>query len=191
MLQHIFLDMDGVIAQFVPAAIRVNGHCVEEVQARWPCGFYEVQELLGVSQAEFWHKIDLHGIAFWAGLEPYPWHKELWSLLESFAPVTIASSPSRGGWAATGKVHWLYQHREAGFRAYMLGCDKHLLAAPGRVLVDDSDEKCQEFRRAGGQAIVFPQHWNTRWMYCYDRVGYVRHELEHLAQQLCAACAEP
>lgn len=181
-ITHILLDMDGVMANFVDGACRVHGRGLVDLLQIWPVGAYSIEGAMGLTSPVFWAGLDAAGVDFWRNLEPYPWLKELWAILQNYGPITISSSPSHGAYAATGKVLWLRQYIEAGFRDYMFGSAKHLLAAPGRVLIDDSDEKCQQFQAHGGHAIVFPQRWNSCHAHCGDRLGYVRDRLEELRQ---------
>lgn len=181
-ISHILLDMDGVMANFVEGACHVHGRGLVDLCQLWPVGEYSIEGVMGLTSPVFWAGLDAAGVEFWRDLSPYPWLKELWAMLQNYGPITISSSPSHGAYAAAGKVLWLRQHIEAGFRDYMFGSAKHLLAAPGRVLIDDSDEKCQQFQAHGGHAIVFPQRWNSCYAYCGDRLSYVHDRLEELRQ---------
>lgn len=181
-IEHILLDMDGVLANFVEAACHVHGRGLADLFDIWPKGEYSIEGVMGLTSPVFWAGLDAAGMAFWRDMSPYPWLKELWAMLQNYGPITISSSPSHGAYSATGKVLWLRQHVEAGFTDYMFGGAKHLLAGPGRVLVDDSDEKCQRFQAHGGHAIVFPQRWNSCHAHCGDRLGYVRDRLDEFQQ---------
>ncbi|MDA1014390.1 MAG: hypothetical protein O3A00_08055 [Planctomycetota bacterium] len=180
MIEHIFLDMDGVIVDFVTSALQV--HAAESAIEDWPPGVWNIHEVLGITRNAFWSKLDDVGATLWRNLDPYPWFEELVSLLREFATVTILSSPSRNPESASGKLHWLDQHLGRGqpYREFLLSQRKYLLAAPGRVLVDDSDAHAREFCEHGGQAIVFPQLWNANHPIT-DRLGYVRSELIRLS----------
>jgi hypothetical protein len=74
----------------------------------------------------------------------------------------VSSPPKRCVGAGSGKMAWLSRFAPQVYkdRKFFLGTDKHLLAAHGRVLVDDDAEKCAAFVAAGGQAALFPQPWN-------------------------------
>ena len=180
MIEHIFLDMGGVIVDFVSCALQV--HSAESAIDRWPPGVWNIHEVLGISKDEFWAKMDAASATLWRDLDPYPWFEELVSMLREFASVTILSSPSRNPESASGKLHWLYRHLGKGrpFREFLLSQRKYLLAAPGRVLIDDSDAHTREFREHGGQAIVFPQQWNSNHAVT-DRIDFVRSELTRLS----------
>jgi len=76
--------------------------------------------------------------------------------------VVILSSPSDLPACVEGKVEWLHRFtRNPRYKDFMLGRRKYLCAAPGRILVDDSQHNIDAFRKAGGEGIVFPQPWNS------------------------------
>jgi hypothetical protein len=158
-INHIFLDMDGVLCDFVGAALRIHKR-LDALEA-WPKGEWDIAKVLGISTEDFWATIDHHAEHFWADLQPYPWMNDLVRLLESFGiPITIASSPSYDPYSAAGKLMWLKRHLPQFKRRYLLGSEKHLLAMPGTVLIDDNDDGTLRFSDAGGWAVLFPQPWN-------------------------------
>lgn len=155
----IFLDMDGVLCDFVSAAFRAHGK--EFCSATYPKGEYRIERVLGVTYDQFWVNIDGLGNNFWPTLKPYSWMQRLVAKVFEFdSEVKIATSPSENPNSWSGKQFWLRWHGLGHIRAKM-GDEKWLLAAPGRCLIDDSDENVNEFRAAGGDAILFPQPWNS------------------------------
>lgn len=181
MIERIFLDMDGVITDFVSTALQL--HNAESAAENWPPGEWYVHKVLGLSRQQFWDRVDEAGEDRWANLEPYPWMSDLLSLLAEFAPVTILSSPSLNPGSAAGKMRWLDKHLGGGrpFRDFIFTSQKHLLASPHRVLVDDSDKNVKAFGDHFGQAIVFPQQWNSNHS-IGDRLEFVRAELTRFEQ---------
>jgi 5'(3')-deoxyribonucleotidase len=175
---HIFLDMDGVLTDFVSATVALHGRA--EVLDAWPLGDRNVPAVLGISRTEYWRLIDEQGASFWAGLAPFPWFEELVALVRQFAPMTILTAPSLSPCCLDGKVQWLYNHfpkvRGKRFTDFIIGPQKHLLAQPSRVLIDDAEKNIEDFRAAGGDAILFPQPWNANHAIS-DRLGYVKGEL--------------
>ncbi|MDB4614339.1 hypothetical protein OAH18_01485 [bacterium] len=175
---HILLDMDGVIADFVTAALRLHGGA--EALANWPPGEWDMAKVLGLGTSAFWQPIDKMGADFWADLKPYAWTPQLISLIEEFAPYTILSSPGLGEEAPTGKIRWLREHVKSDFASYLFGHQKWLCAKPGQVLIDDRDKNVDLFIAAGGNAILFPQVWNANHA-IKDRMTFVAGELSRLA----------
>lgn len=151
----VFLDMDGVITDFVEAAGLAVGH-PNHVPKQW--NYFEA---LGMTQDQFWEHIDARGEDFWANLRPYPWFLSLYGAMQRQGrKVFIASTPSLARWSASGKIKWLRTHLTDTYQDYIFLADKSVLAGPGRVLVDDNERFCRAFREAGGQAVLFPQPWN-------------------------------
>ncbi len=183
-LEHIFLDMDGVLTDFVSAALRLHGQ--PESLQNWPPGERDIPKLLRLSRTQYWNLIDAQGADFWASLEPFPWFSDLVTLVREFAPLTILTSPSLAPPCLEGKVRWLYSHfpREKGrqFTDFLIGNQKHLLAQPRRVLIDDAEANVEAFHAASGHAILFPQVWNRNHA-IEDRLAYVKSELQRLSQQ--------
>lgn len=180
-LPHIFLDMDGVVSDFISASLRL--HARLDALDAWPPGERDIPKVIGVSKGLFWKVIDAQGGDFWASLAPFPWMAELIALVREFGPLTVLTAPSLSPSCVEGKVRWLYEHfpKENGkrFTDFLIGPRKDLLAQLGRVLIDDADANVEAFRAAGGQAILFPQPWNRNFA-IHDRLSYVRCELERL-----------
>lgn len=168
----IFLDMDGVLCDFVTHALRLHGR--EYVESEWPSGVYEMKDAIGVQDIEFWQPINNIGADWWAELPVFPWAAELVEFCESMGDVGIATSPNRDGASAAGKTAWMWKHFPRLARRMMIGPCKEWLARSGTVLIDDSDEKCRKFGAAGGRAIVFPQPWNSSYGVTADRVKYIQ-----------------
>jgi len=177
-IDQILLDMDGVISDFVTAALTVHDRL--DAFENWPDGEWDIPTVLGISGSQFWKKIDARGHRFWSGLAPYSWTHELVDAIRGTAPFTILSSPSMHAECPTGKINWLREHLETGFHDFMFGRSKHLCAKPNAVLIDDSDINVDRFRTCGGHAILFPQRWNSNF-HIDDRMAYVTDELRKLA----------
>lgn len=170
-IEHILLDMDGVLVDFSGAACALHGKPGTEILS------WDMWNYLGLeTEDDFWGKIDAVGVDFWTGLNKYPWFDQLFALLSGY-PWTIATTPSKDPTSAYGKRVWLGQQFGRDFTNYMLGKQKHLLAKPGVLLIDDSDKNIRLFREAGGKAILFPQPWNHNRSLTGDRIEYVRSQL--------------
>jgi 5'(3')-deoxyribonucleotidase len=162
---YVLLDKDGVLCDFLGGVFRLFGRldlsgadCL-----RWD----QHLELLGVTPAEFWGRIEEAGHAFWANLEPFPWAFQLYEALVEQATVFICTSPARDPFCSSGKQAWIRRHFPEVFRAnrVILTNRKWICAGPDRILVDDSLKNCEDFESLGrtrspGQAVLFPQPWN-------------------------------
>ena len=180
-ISHIFIDMDGVLCDFVEASIRLHQRSPPWAYANWPEGEYEIYNVLGIAEDEFWEPIHGAGWEWWAAMPAFEWAATLVELCEQYADtVAIATSPSRDGSSSFGKMRWMQQYFPRLTRKMMIGPRKEWLAAPGRVLIDDSDEKATAFAKAGGTPILFPQLWNRnrKLLDAECRLEYVARRLE-------------
>lgn len=153
----IMLDKDGVLADFVSAAMKVCGLKYDPDQ--WPKGVYGMEQVTGLPESEIWDRIHSCGSAFWANLKPYPWALHLVTELQKLDDVTIATVPSPDPSSYAGKIRWLKRHGLFNLPS-MLGRQKWLLSGPGRILIDDSELNLKLWQQYGGESVLFPQPWN-------------------------------
>lgn len=165
----VFLDMDGVLADFVGGYCKLTGRDREELEERWLTehpGEWMLPKVLGCSLEEFWEPINKAGEEFWTGLEPT---RHFWDIIDAVeicysGDWFILSSPSRCHSSHSGKVKWLKNMFGSSFDRFMLTPHKELLAGPDRILIDDSDRNCDLFEAKGGRAYVFPTVGNSQFM---------------------------
>lgn len=173
-IEHIFLDLDGVLCDWVGGVCKLFGRDQEEIEATWTDDG-DICPQLGVSMDEMWRAIDETGEIFWSNLKPYPWTGELWRLCNAVAPTTILTSPSWHPSSLAGKLMWMNQHIGDGrpFRRYLIGPQKAACAGPRKLLIDDRKKLCDGFREAGGDAILFPRPWNANRVWLTRPMAYV------------------
>lgn len=166
----VFLDMDGVLVDFIVPAMRLVPGYEDFTESDLP-EQWDVPAHLGIPGNEFWKAVDAAGEAFWAdSVRPYPWAISLYTRLSEFAKVYIATSPSRDPSCFSGKCKALHKLFGPRFDDIIFISDKYLLAGPGRALVDDKYTSVQQFTDFGGSGILFPHPCNSR--RCdYDREG--------------------
>lgn len=164
-----FLDMDGVIVDFLGAAIKThNLPCSVNDIKNWD-GMYEYWD--GTAE-EFWEPLDT---AWWSNLPFTEEGREIIDLLAPFKPV-ILSSPVRD--CAGGKQRWieknLPEYHDHG--RYIFTSKKTLLSRPGRILIDDAEHFIDPWIKAGGIGILVPRSWNRNrnqntldWVICAVR----------------------
>lgn len=166
----IFLDMDGVLCDFVSAAYAAHGR-VFDPDAH-PRGVWHLEKVLDCTTKQFWQKIDFAGESFWENLEPYPWCHRLVKELQHFGDLVIATSPANHPGSYSGKRRWLQKMGLANIPS-MFGSKKYLMAQEGRILVDDSNDNCARWDAAGGTSILVPQPWNDGTLKRDDVVEHV------------------
>lgn len=166
---RIFLDIDGVLRDFMRGACIAHGADLDYVLASWRQGVWDdVTRILGGGQEHaFWRPINMYGPRFWRRLEETPWLYRMISLVESIDPqwhlVTMQSHRS----AVKGTVAWI-QDRWDHHRYYICGVTKRHISGPGRLLIDDKDSNVDEWRDEGGMAVLYPQPWNRNYRIAED-----------------------
>ena len=180
MIKRIFLDMDGVLSNFVGAVATIFRTTEQELLDKWIPGEYDVCKILDISEERMWEMVFLGGEEFWSEMKPYPWAKELYELCCSIAPTVILTSPSREPNCLSGKVKWLCKNlgSEEVFRDFLIGPRKEMCAAPGHLLIDDYDNKCSSFIEHGGEAILFRRVWNQGRLIDDDPMEYIKTQLD-------------
>lgn len=156
----IYLDIDGVVADFDQAVCRWFGRPVLQ--------HYE-------DGRHLWRHIGLHSdddiqqtiwdmpAGFWSSIPLLPWARQLVAVCEDvvgkdsvyFATAAIGSND-----CASGKMLWIAQHFPEMARRTILIRDKWMLTGPDRILIDDLENQCDKFVEHGGSSILFPQLWN-------------------------------
>jgi len=166
-VKTIFLDMDGVLANFVMGACKLFERDYDQTIREWPKGEYGIEKVFGVSRSEFWKKVDSRGTHFWSSLPEYPEAGDLTVASLKFGDTYVATTPSLSSDSMAGKLAWMdrigKQLRSKGeaFRNYVLTPHKHLLAGPESLLIDDSVENVNLFVERGGEAILVSRPWNA------------------------------
>lgn len=155
----IFLDLDDVLADFSEAACRIHN---KPLPTTW--GLYTEW---GMSREDFWRPINDMGDDFYLRcVRPFPWVDDiLLAAKTADREVAILTAPGDNWPGLNGKKRWVdrYVGNVIGDVPLILCHEKHLLAAPGRLLVDDKYENCLHFAMFGGSSILFPRPTNTEW----------------------------
>lgn len=154
-----YLDMDGVVVDFMTGALESCGKSLPFKDVRWDFMFQ-----IGFTKDtlhEFWQRCDRR---FWTGL---PWMDDgrciLDAVLDLFGEdVCFVSSPCDTEGCADGKLDWVSREVPILRRKTFLGSAKYLLAAANKVLIDDHDDNVDRFVAHGGHAVLIPRPWNRR-----------------------------
>lgn len=179
-----FLDMDGVLCDFMTGAMAAHDETYDE--SEWPVGVWDVEKVLDCSAEEFWRAIDAQGVWFWSDLCPFDWTATLLRRLRGrFDEVVITTSPSKSPHSYAGKKHWLDKYLVSKIHPLIFTNRKELLAGPDRLLIDDGDHNVKRFRDAGGSAVSFPQPWSESWSKYNDEVHHDgRNRVEFVMEQV-------
>lgn len=182
--QIVFVDLDEVLADFVGAALRMHGWSREEFEKRQPIGTWDMTLGLDMDKGTFWSMIAEQGSSFWAFLPRTPWFCEMLTWLESLdCDWYILSAPPRGSAGYIGKTIWLKEKFGINFTRFFITPHKELLAAEGRILIDDRQRNLDRFESAGGRGILFPSLFNSAFTHRHNPVAYVKEQYNALTIQ--------
>jgi 5'(3')-deoxyribonucleotidase len=150
----IFLDMDGVIVDFVRGCCNLFKVDYKSLVFR---GHDFLHASFGYTYSAFWEAIRREGSEFWKELRPYPSADKIIEKLTERGRVVFCTSPIYAE-SLEGKAAWL--NKWYPYMPFVMTRDKWLVAGPGKVLVDDRLENIMEFESHGGRGILFPRPWN-------------------------------
>jgi 5'(3')-deoxyribonucleotidase len=178
----ILLDMDEVPVDFTGAALAVHGYSWADFQPggrlAHTLGSWGLDKAMDITANQFWNPIHERGADFWACLKPLPWMREL---LRRVSLLTnewyIVTSPSRGVCSRIGKYQWMDHHLPHALDRLIITRHKHLLAKPGRILVDDRPANLTSFTHHGGNGVLFPAYNNINRDHAKDPVPFVMSQL--------------
>ncbi|MEO7603075.1 MAG: hypothetical protein ABIS39_07435 [Sphingomicrobium sp.] len=141
---RLFLDCDGVLADFDAGVERLLGMSAQDYERRH-------------SRGAFWGKL-AKAPDFYAQLPLMADARALFEAVEHLHPTVLTGLPL-GKWAAPQKLAWVEQHFPGTPVITCMARDKHRFMDPGDVLVDD-----RETHRAAYKAhsVVFVHHRSAR-----------------------------
>lgn len=140
---HVFLDCDGVLADFDEAGRILFG---EEPRA------YEAR----VGSRRFWQELEDRG-DFYRTLPLMADAMQLYEGVKHLNPTILTGCP-RGNWAESQKVDWAARHFPGVPIITCRSSDKRAHAKPGDVLIDDWPQHRHRWIEHGG---VFISHFDA------------------------------
>jgi len=143
-MPHLFLDADGVLADFDAGARALLGMSPHEFEARH-------------GRQEFWRQI-AKAPDFYATLPEMPDARLLFDTVAHLNPTILTGLPL-GNWAAPQKLRWAGEHFPGTKIITCMARDKYRHMARGDVLVDDRADHREKWKLAGG---TFVHHKNAR-----------------------------
>jgi len=139
----LFLDCDGVLADFDAGAEALLGMSVRAFEARH-------------GKREFWRRLT-QAPDFYARLPEMPDARRLFDAVAHLQPTILTGLPM-GNWAAPQKVRWAAEHFPGVPIITCMARDKHKHMARQDVLVDDRETHRAAYEEAG---VVFIHHRNA------------------------------
>lgn len=156
----VYIDLDGVLSDFVTGIHKAMG--VEYDIHNWP--YPREWDFFSHAPFSFAQANAKCTSKFWAEL---PWMEDgpdILGVIQRYALPTdcaILTRPMDHLGSYTGKARWVNKHvPDFSKRLIPTWIDKHELAHPKAVLIDDRPESIAEFREAGGHGILVPRPWN-------------------------------
>ena len=135
-LEQLYLDLDGVLADFDRGVEAVCGRPPHRLEV-----------------AEMWRALARHG-TFFDTLEMMEDALELWDYCQPHDPIILTGLP-RGRWAAPQKRSWVA--RVLGREVEVIttqSARKYRWSGPGRVLVDDRASLREAWEARGGVFVL-------------------------------------
>ena len=165
----IYVDLDGVLVNLTKGLAAHHGIDLVKYPYPEPGTFISFEDWFGVDDV-----FSGFGSDFWRQLPYYSWTTTLIAVLKELdVELIIASTPTHDGRCYLGKYNWVRNAFGTEQPNIMFGTHKGELGAPGSLLIDDFDSNCNHFKGNGGDAILFPQLWNTNHENCDRRISYV------------------
>jgi len=140
---RLFLDADGVLADFDAGAQRLLG--------MKPKAFIATH-----GRGEFWKRL-ARAKNFYGTLPEMSDARLLFDAVKHLEPTILTGLPL-GRWAAPQKVEWAAEHFPGVPIITCMAADKHKHMKPGDVLVDDREKHRAAYEAAG---VVFVHHKNA------------------------------
>jgi len=140
---RLFLDADGVLADFDLSARRLLGSRPKEFIAKHGRG-------------TFWKRL-AKADNFYGSLPEMPDARVLFDAVKHLKPTILTGLPV-GNWAAPQKVEWAAAHFPGVPIITCMAKNKHLHMHPGDVLVDDREKHRDAYEAHG---VVFIHHRNA------------------------------
>lgn len=151
-----FIDLDGVLADFVDSAFQKHNIQIPWADIRW-----DFVEQAGLNPVKFWESL---GYSFWKNVFRTLECEAIISAAEKKFGATnifICSSPCKTKGCVVGKSEWVEIHLPGYERRLILTDRKEIFSGPGRVLIDDRDENITGWIEMGGIGILVPRPWNA------------------------------
>ena len=140
---RLFLDADGVLADFDEGAERLLGMSLRQYEAKH-------------GRNSFWKRL-ASAKNFYGTLPEMPDARILFEGVKHLKPTILTGLPL-GSWAAPQKIDWAADHFPGVPIITCMARDKHKHMHPGDVLVDDRENHRATYEAAG---VIFIHHKNA------------------------------
>jgi FMN phosphatase YigB (HAD superfamily) len=142
-----FCDMDGVVADFDKGFKDLTGYLPSDYESKF-------------GKTKFWSVIPTNTSKFWSELPWMPEGKTLWNYIKKQNP-SLLTAPSRHNSSRIGKQEWVDKHIPGTPVIFKAAKQKHELATPNSILIDDREDNIERWKNAGGIGILFKNTTQT------------------------------
>jgi hypothetical protein len=170
MIRRIYLDLDDVLNTLSMYFLSLVGCKVDPRDYRqYPvtgdvCMSVVANQLLGgeyFTRPSFWAWFNRHDWASVPKSDECDWLIEQCERLVGWENVMIATSPTKDGACAAGKIDWIHANLPPWLhRQYAITPRKWFLAQRGALLIDDNTKNVRLFKKGGGRTLLVPRPWN-------------------------------
>jgi 5'(3')-deoxyribonucleotidase len=171
----VYLDIDGVLANFLASLHQTFKLPYDYEEYPYPLGLWNMFTKMNPNLP--FEIIDgaCHE-SFWANLKWMHDGRRIYDLVMShFHDVSLLTTPMPNPGSWTGKYLWV--ERELGpcmaKKLIITTTSKDIVAGPDTLLIDDRGKNVEDFREAGGQAILVPRPWNKNYEQSHRSLGHV------------------
>lgn len=177
----IFIDVDGVLANWIKAACETCDVDFNDEKIRQDIKDNDGNIDFLMPNDKLWPKIDKQGIDWWANLEVLPWAKDLYNKMKEISDeFCVLTSPSYSHYSAAGKVIWLDKNFSNNTE-YLMGKNKHFCAKENAILIDDSPKNIEKFNENGGNGFLWPDPFTLE---DNDNIEEVLKELDEFVEEV-------
>ena len=156
-MSQVFVDLDGVLANFNKACCQTFGLDYPKETILWHTWPHDVSG----KDLDTWFNVLTDDPDLWTRIEPFPWTPAIVQVLDLHTPgwkilTTATQDPACWG----GKAAWVTQRlfmRDSLHRLVIVGGHKWELMSPGSVLVDNDLRNVTEWQKQGGHAFLWKE----------------------------------
>lgn len=179
MINTVFLDVDGVLANFRKGIHEAFNKPYNYPTLSdkwlfwddWPDVTFEMVNAACTTN-------------FWANLEwIHDGHDILRAVLNRFntKQIYLLTTPMPNVQSPTGRWLWIKNNLPKFYkRTIITQVPKSLLAQPDTLLIDDKDENIEGFVQAGGLGILVPRPWNELCGWANETLQFIENSLEEI-----------
>ena len=154
------VDVDGVVANFCGAVCKRYDIREGTLKPQWQI-LHEVAERLNLSNTKLWSELK-NSPEFWSSMEKTPEAVDLMHCLNALSQLyklgTLCFVTSTPDEATPYRRAWLIRHLGPYRLAFTE--EKEIFVGAG-ILIDDKPKNVEKFKQAGGEAILYPNYWNS------------------------------